>query len=81
MMMLEQLGCSRDKLAVGTGFFGRSYTLANPNENGLGAPIQQNLGGGNPGPYTRVAGFIAYYEVNATFTFNCGRFDGNKRCP
>lgn len=40
--------------------YGRSFTLANPSVNGIGAPT---TGGGNPGPYTQQAGMLGYNEV------------------
>ena len=55
-----QQGASPDKLVIGVATFGRSFTLMSPSQNGLGAPAR---GGGQAGPNTREAGFLAYYEV------------------
>jgi len=53
-------GCARNKLVVGLATYGRSFTLSNANNNGLGAATS---GGGRPGDYTRGEGFLSYYEV------------------
>ena len=45
---------------IGMAAYGRSFRLANEATHGVGAPC-----GGTPreGPFTREAGFYAYYEV------------------
>jgi chitinase len=53
-------GVPTSKLLVSVPFYGRTYTLANPDNNGLGAPI---IGNGAAGPYTGESGFLTYYEV------------------
>jgi chitinase len=55
-----QQGAPRNKLNLGIGTYGRSFTLQNANNNGVGAPT---TGGGNPGPYTQSSGFLGYNEV------------------
>ena len=55
-----QNGASPSKLNIGVGTFGRSFTLVNPSQTGLGAAARQ---AGNAGQYTRENGFLAYYEV------------------
>ncbi|KAK7113239.1 chitotriosidase-1-like [Littorina saxatilis] len=55
-----QKGASPDKLVIGVSSYGRSFTLTNPSQNGLGVPAGQ---AGQAGTYTRENGFLAYYEV------------------
>jgi len=55
-----KLGCPKDKLVIGLITYGRSFTLANPNNNGTGAPTS---GPGTAGTFTRTGGFLAYYEI------------------
>eukprot|EP00794_Sanderia_malayensis_P010199 gene10199-11247_t len=55
-----KLGAPAKKLALGMGTYGRTFTLANQNDNGLGALARQ---AGQRGQYTREAGFLAYYEI------------------
>lgn len=45
---------------MGTAFYGRSFTLANPQQNTIGSPI---IGAGTAGPFTREAGFMGYNEI------------------
>ncbi|OXA44044.1 endochitinase [Folsomia candida] len=59
----ENYGCARDKLIVGVPFYGRSYVLGDPNNNGLGAHIVQWVGGGDPGPLTNATGFMGFLEI------------------
>lgn len=51
----------------------RSFTLQDPNQNGVGAPCKETgideetgnpLYSGIAGTYTRTAGSLSYYEVN-----------------
>jgi chitinase len=56
-------GVSASKLLLGIPLFGRSYTLANPENNGVGAPV---TGSGKPGQFTGEPGFLSYYEVFQT---------------
>ncbi|XP_076284259.1 chitinase-3-like protein 1 [Lasioglossum baleicum] len=53
-------GAPADKLIVGIPSYGRTFTLANPSNNGVGAPA---TGPGNAGPYTREAGMLGYNEI------------------
>ncbi|XP_035824887.1 chitotriosidase-1 [Aplysia californica] len=55
-----ELGCPKEKMAIGLPTYGRCFTLANPKVNGLKAPTN---GPGSAGQYTREAGFLAYYEI------------------
>ncbi|XP_033108717.1 chitotriosidase-1-like [Anneissia japonica] len=54
-------GCPKDKLMIGLGTYGRSFTLSS-SSNGIGAPVS---GAGTAGTYTREKGFISYYEACA----------------
>nr|CAH7760476.1 unnamed protein product [Callosobruchus chinensis] len=53
-------GASRSKLNLGLAFYGRSFTLNNPSNNGLGAPAS---GPGLPGRYSGESGMLTYYEI------------------
>uniref|UniRef100_A0A0L8GIQ9 Uncharacterized protein n=1 Tax=Octopus bimaculoides TaxID=37653 RepID=A0A0L8GIQ9_OCTBM len=57
--LLEQ-GAPVSKLNLGLPFYGRSFTLADPNKNGTNAPV---TGKGTAGEFTGEAGFLAYYEI------------------
>lgn len=65
-----KLGLPKQKLNVGLALYGRSFTLSDPYNNGVGAPAK---GKGNAGNYTREAGFLSYFEVHIcsfSFLFN-----------
>uniref|UniRef100_G3WGV6 Acidic mammalian chitinase n=1 Tax=Sarcophilus harrisii TaxID=9305 RepID=G3WGV6_SARHA len=53
-------GAPSEKLIVGFPSYGHTFMLSNPSNNGIGAPT---TGPGPAGPYTRQAGFWAYYEI------------------
>ncbi|KAJ8307499.1 hypothetical protein KUTeg_015583 [Tegillarca granosa] len=53
-------GTPPEKLILGIATYGRTFTLSNANNNGLGAPAE---GPGQAGSYTRSAGFLSYYEI------------------
>uniref|UniRef100_UPI0037E968B3 chitinase, acidic.1 n=1 Tax=Semicossyphus pulcher TaxID=241346 RepID=UPI0037E968B3 len=53
------LGAPAEKLLLGVPTYGRTYRLTS-GANGLGAPAK---GPADAGPYTRTAGFWAYYEI------------------
>ncbi|XP_039605940.1 acidic mammalian chitinase-like [Polypterus senegalus] len=53
-------GAPAEKLLVGFPTYGHTFVLANPSNNGVGAPTS---GPGPAGPYTRQTGFWAYYEI------------------
>ncbi|XP_069365183.1 probable chitinase 10 isoform X2 [Maniola hyperantus] len=48
------------QLVMGLPAYGRSYTLRSDLNTGVGAPI---VGPGKPGAFTRIPGFLAYYEI------------------
>lgn len=53
-------GSPPEKLMMGIPLYGRSFTLTNPNDNGIGAQIS---GPGRPGVYTKENGLLAYFEI------------------
>lgn len=57
-----QQGTPASKLVLGVPTYGRTFTLASPADTGVGAPA---TGPGTPGPFTKEAGLLAYYEVCA----------------
>ena len=66
------MGCSRDKLVIGTAFYGRSYYLGDPSNTKIGSGITKwghNGGAGDAGEYTQALGFISYYEVRGILMF------------
>ena len=63
-------GAPPEKLVLGMGTYGHSYTLANAANTEIGAKI---TGPGTAGPYTRQAGTLGYNEVfNKTTTPKTG---------
>nr|AFF59213.1 chitinase [Charybdis japonica] len=63
VLLWEEFGCPRDKLVLGTPFYGRTYTLGSADNTELHAPIKKWEGGGKPGPYTNATGTMAYFEI------------------
>ncbi|XP_074176115.1 chitotriosidase-1 [Rhinolophus sinicus] len=55
-----QKGTPANKLILGMPTYGRSFTLASSLDTGVGAPA---TGPGAPGPFTKEAGLLAFYEV------------------
>ena len=55
-----QLGADKEKLVLGLPFYGQTFSLASPAENGLGADV---LGRGEAGEFTRAGGFLSFYEI------------------
>ncbi|XP_076637428.1 chitinase-3-like protein 1 [Colletes latitarsis] len=53
-------GAPAEKLMLGVPSYGRSFTLANANDNGVGAPAS---GPGTAGPYTTEEGMLGYNEI------------------
>lgn len=53
-------GVPPEKLVMGLGFYGKSFTLSNSHNHGLHAPI---VSPGPAGPITAEPGMYAYYEV------------------
>jgi len=55
-----QHGAPADKINLGIPTYGRSFTLNNPSQHGVGVPFNQ---AGEAGRYTGEKGFISYYEI------------------
>lgn len=53
-------GCPAEKIIFGIPAYGRTYTLNDTAQFGLGAPVD---GPGNKGPFTEEAGFLGYNEI------------------
>jgi len=53
-------GASRDKIVLGMGTYGRSFTLDRAEKNGFNAGASQK---GQAGPYTREGGSLGYNEI------------------
>lgn len=54
-------GASATKLLLGIAFYGRSFTLTDNANAGLGS---STTGAGTAGPYTQQAGILDYLEVD-----------------
>uniref|UniRef100_A0A6G1S735 chitinase n=1 Tax=Aceria tosichella TaxID=561515 RepID=A0A6G1S735_9ACAR len=59
-----QQGAPREKLMLGVGSYGRSFTLDKEQVNGINAPASQK---GRAGPYTREPGSLGYNELCEAF--------------
>lgn len=57
---LLALGAPANKVVLGVPFYGRSFTLSDPAQNGIGAPVK---GAGAAGAITKESGSLSYYEV------------------
>ena len=55
-------GFPANKIALGLAPYGRAFALKDPSNNDLGAP-KHAWQKPHKGPYTREAGFLAYYEI------------------
>ncbi|XP_072040718.1 acidic mammalian chitinase-like [Amphiura filiformis] len=53
-------GCPKDKLVLGLGAYGHTFTLVDSNQNGINAPAS---GPGSSAYYTGTEGAWSYYEV------------------
>lgn len=53
-------GASASKLLIGLGFYGQSFTLADENIDGVGAPSK---GAGKSGEYSQQPGLLTYLEI------------------
>lgn len=59
--MFVKAGVPLKTVNLGIGFYGRSFTLADPSCNTTGCPM---TGGGTEGPCTGESGFLAYGEID-----------------
>ncbi|CAG2174944.1 unnamed protein product [Oppiella nova] len=64
-------GANPKKLMMGMGTYGRSFTLANAAQHGIGAACASGSKGGNAGPYTNEVGILGYNEVYPQCLYNC----------
>ncbi|XP_069998754.1 uncharacterized protein [Penaeus vannamei] len=71
VMMYLDAGAPPEKVVLGLGFFGRSYLLQDPTNNGFGAPT---LTSAFAGPYTKEEGFLGYNEICETQTTEGGQW-------
>ncbi|CAH1365834.1 unnamed protein product [Tenebrio molitor] len=55
-----QRGADPQKISLGLGVYGRTYTLTNKNNHKVGSPVS---GAGNGGKYTGEAGMLGYNEI------------------
>jgi chitinase len=55
-----QLGAPPAKLNIGLALYGRSFTLKNAADHGVGSAAK---GGGKPGTFTQEEGYLSFYEV------------------
>ncbi|KAG8229432.1 hypothetical protein J437_LFUL000954 [Ladona fulva] len=60
MKMYINKGVPSDMLVMGIAASGQTFTLSDPNQNGLGAAI---TGAGQAGKWTQQPGFIGYFEI------------------
>jgi chitinase len=58
-----------EKIILGMNFNGQSFSLVDPDDNGIGAPI---TGPGEPGPLTGVPGMLGYNEVSCSLLTHYG---------
>uniref|UniRef100_A0A6G1SCA5 chitinase n=1 Tax=Aceria tosichella TaxID=561515 RepID=A0A6G1SCA5_9ACAR len=78
----HSLGCPKHKLVVGMAFYGRTYTLGSPDNNGLHAPVKKwDTNGGLPGRYTNESGFMAYFEYCQDEETWTKKYDQVGECP
>nr|CAD7256216.1 unnamed protein product [Timema shepardi]CAD7574969.1 unnamed protein product [Timema californicum] len=59
------LGADPAKIVLGMGTYGRTFTLTDSSNNGVGAAVSD---GGNAGPYTATSGFLGFNELCEKFS-------------
>ena len=65
--LLWRNGVDPSKVLLGLGFYGRSFTLANPSCDTPGCPFNtanNSTGGGVAGECTQTSGILSDYEIN-----------------
>ncbi|KAJ4381977.1 hypothetical protein N0V85_008603 [Neurospora sp. IMI 360204] len=60
--LLWRVGVKPEQVALGYGFYGRSFELSNPSCPTPGCPF---LGGAREGPCSKTSGILMYYEIEA----------------
>ncbi|ESO85841.1 hypothetical protein LOTGIDRAFT_167821 [Lottia gigantea] len=55
-----QEGAPKEKINIGMPMYGKTFTLANKYNTGLGAPV---TGPGRKGPYSLESGLLVFYEI------------------
>ncbi|XP_041364699.1 acidic mammalian chitinase-like [Gigantopelta aegis] len=75
----HQAGMPKNKMNIGMATYGRSFTLTNPHNHGVGATART----GPAGPVTREQGFWSYYEICLDIKRGGGHvvFDGVQKVP
>ncbi|KAJ5501720.1 Glycoside hydrolase superfamily [Penicillium expansum] len=70
--LLWRAGVDSNKVVMGQGWYGRSFTLADPScntPNGI-CKFPSTNGGGNPGPCSKASGILDYQEITDIITKN-----------
>ena len=69
MDLLWRAGVTADKVVLGQGWYGRSFTLSSPSCNTPNG-ICQFSGPANPGPCSNAAGILDYQEIQDVISKN-----------
>lgn len=79
MQAWARAGAPKNKLVMGFAFYGKSFTLSNPSNTGLGAPATV----GQAGEFSKEGGSLYYYEVCDRIKNRGWRrvFDDNTKSP
>ncbi|CAN8021835.1 unnamed protein product [Ixodes persulcatus] len=82
MARLVKLGAPKKKLMLGIPFYGRSFTLQDPRQNSLMAPIRKDVSA-MPGQFVMSDEILAYYEVCMDITMRGWKrnYDAVGQCP
>ncbi|KAJ3653205.1 hypothetical protein Zmor_012469 [Zophobas morio] len=71
-------GADPKKINIGIGTYGRTFTLADPSNTELYAPV---YGTGEQGPYTEEAGMLGYNEICALYSDWEETWDDEQKVP